>query len=100
VKDIAETSWWKIPAILAETAAQAKAAQADFGVLVIRRPGHAHPSEWWAHMYLSDLLRLVVGVPQDVTILHFPIRFELQELLPLLSVAGYGTPPADEEVTA
>lgn len=97
VKDIAEREWWRIPRILVDTQAQADAARADFGVLVIRRAGHAHPSEWWAHMYAADLLRLVAGIPQALSAaLRFPIRFELQELVPLLRVAGYGTPPAEE----
>lgn len=117
VKDIAEREWYKIPRILVDTEAQAMAGKADFGVLVIRRAGHAHPSEWWAHMYLADLVRLVVGDDQSANanashfagsdiceserraLLKFPIRFELGELLPLLRVAGYGT-PLDEEASA
>jgi hypothetical protein len=112
VKDIAERDWYKIPRILVDTEAQAMAGKADFGVLVIRRPGHAHPSEWWAHMYLSDVFRLVVDGGQSAgsdicdserrsaALTRFPIRFELGELIPLLRVAGYGTPLDDPAVSA
>lgn len=102
VKDIAEREWYKIPRILADTENQAKAANADFGVLVIRRPGHAHPSEWWAHMHLDDLAQLVAGDPPPPRrpLLHFPVRFELGELIPILRAAGYGTPLDNAEAPA
>jgi hypothetical protein len=97
---VSEPQWHKVPKFLIETEKQAKAAGADFGILVIPRPGHASPGEWWAHMFLSDLLRLVVGQPQAAAALHFGVRLELGELAPLLRVAGYGTPLDTEEVTA
>ena len=101
IKDVAEREWWRIPGWMTDTKEQAKAAGADIGVLVIRRAGHAHPSEWWAHMYLGDVIELLdlhTIYPTGNT--WFPIRFELQHLLPLLHMAGYGTPPDHDEVTA
>jgi hypothetical protein len=98
IKAVAEREWYRVSQYMLDTEKQAKAAGNDFGVLVIPRPRHGNVGEWWAHMYFSDLLRLVVGVPQAVgeTILRFPVRFELGELPPLLRVAGYGTPLDDE----
>lgn len=101
VKDIAEREWYKIPRILAETEAQTLAGNAELGVLVIRRPGHGSPAEWWAHMWFDDVYALVAGSRPHGQRLRFPIRFELGELIPLLRVAGYGTPLDDaEEVSA
>lgn len=102
IKAVAEREWSRVPQYMLETQKQAKAAGADIGILVIPRPRHAHPGEWWAHMYFADVLRLVTDVPQTVasSSLRFPVRFELQELIPLLRVAGYGTPLAGEEVSA
>lgn len=101
VKDTAEREWWRIPRFMQDTQAQAKAANADFGILVVRRPGHSYPGEWWAHMYFIDLACLVAGVAQlvDVTArsLWFPVRYELQDVIPLLRAAGYGTPPEEPD---
>lgn len=101
IKAVAEREWYRVPQYMLEAATQADAAGADFGVLVIPRPRHAHPSEWWAHMYFDDVLQLVASDIQTYPRrLRFPIRFELQELLPLLRMAGYGTTVAPEEVSA
>lgn len=93
VKDMAEREWWRIPRFMIETQEQAKAAKADLGILVVRRPGHAHPGEWWAHVYLHQVVGLL-GLPYDAAPPNVPVRFELQYLVPILLDAGYGTAQA------
>jgi hypothetical protein len=82
---------------MTETATQAVEAEADFGVLVERRPGHAHPGEWWAWVSAFDLAVLLgvdmipnrlVGVPA----LQAPVRLELRHVVALLVSAGYADP--------
>jgi hypothetical protein len=98
VKYIAEREWWRIPGYLRDTQDQAAAAGADFGILVIRRAGHGHPSEWWAHTYLRDLVDLLdIHHDHPDVDTRFPVRFELQHLIPILRNAGYGTPLDGEE---
>lgn len=99
IKDVAEREWWRIPQWLADTAKQRDAAGADIGILVIRRIGHAHPSEWWAHLYLHELLGLAGG-QHDLAPPNIPVRLELHDVLPILREAGYGTPPEDQEASA
>lgn len=96
IKDVAEREWWRIPQWLADTEEQRNAAAADVGILVIRRAGHAHPSEWWAYLYLHELVGLACGVYDQVTP-NVPVRLELQHVLPLLREAGYGTPPENSQ---
>lgn len=93
---------------MAETANQAVAAGADYGVMVQRRPGHADPGMWWAWLTVADIGRLLVpdvlaawGVCR--TTLTAPVRLELQHVVALLLVNGYGTPlkpGSDHEGTA
>lgn len=102
IKDVAEREWWRIPKWLADTDEQRHAAAADIGILVIRRAGHAHPAEWWAHLYLHDMMTLA-GAGFDFSPPEVPIRLELHHLLPILRQAGYGTPPTgldEQEVSA
>lgn len=85
---------------LAETEQQRVGADADFGLLVQRRPGYRNPSAWWVWLPLADLhalcgtndqradLRAAVGVA--------PVRLDLGALVPLLWGCGYGTAPATE----
>lgn len=95
IKAVAECEWYRVPQFMLETDQQKNAAGADIGILVIPRPRYAHPAEWWAHVWYDDTHRLVAGddTPPGVppATLRFPIRMELQELLPLLRLAGYGT---------
>lgn len=77
-----------------ETATQAVVAEADFGVLVERRPGHAYPAEWWAWVSVSDVGQLLTpGVMAawavGATTLNAPVRVELRHLVALLVAAGY-----------
>ena len=101
VKYIAERSFHQIPQMLLDTEKQASAAGADIGILVVRRAGHGSPAQWWAHVWFGDLLRLVEarGRQDHPRTLRFPVRLELGELVPLLRMAGYGT-PLDTEDTA
>lgn len=101
VKYVAEKDWWQVPNWLADTESQRIAKGAMVGILVVRRPGHAHASEWWAHVYLRDVL-LLLGVtaqfgltpaaPSVAGLVTFPVRFELRHLIPLLHAAGLGVP--------
>lgn len=103
VKDTGEREWWRVPTWLAETNAQRIAAHADYGVLVVRRPGHAHAGEWWAWMWLGQGVALIqdasqIPTPGDVFVhglpgvaADAPVRMELRHLLPVLRAAGYGT---------
>lgn len=80
-----------------ETGQQRATANADFGLLVQRRPRAAHPGRWWVWLGVLDLLRLhtpgernplaATSTPRGA-----PVRMELADLVPLLHSAGYGTP--------
>lgn len=95
VKSTHEREWWKIPNWLAAVAQQKIAARADYGILVLKRKGHADPGMWWAHLYLADIAALL-GVPPELTpgslSAQVPMRLALGDLLPLLHRAGYGDP--------
>jgi hypothetical protein len=98
IKDTTDREWWRVPNWLAETNAQRLAAQADVGVLVVRRPGHGHPGQWWAWMWLGPFLNLTMGSdshwepePGEGELWDAPIRMELRHVVPVLRVAGYGT---------
>lgn len=81
---------------LARTEQQRRNAHADIGILVMQRGGfgirNAH--KWWAvipHRLIADLGRgrtITGGYPSWIA----PCIMELADLLPLLRVAGYGTP--------
>lgn len=95
VKYVAEKDWWKVPQWMAATEDQRIASGADYGILVVRRHGHAHPSEWWAYLWAADVVSLVVGRRPSPGLdlgasLHFPVRFELHNLIPILHARGYG----------
>jgi hypothetical protein len=91
VKITAEVKWHLVPQWLADTDDQRRAAEADIGILVIRRKGHSHPSSWWAHLHLHQLVRLTGGTDHE-TDRRVPVRLELQHVIPLLRRAGYGSP--------
>lgn len=98
VKARTDLSSLDIIRILAETAEQAIAAGADYGVLIQRRAGKADPGRWWAWLPVGDLAALVAagqhGWPAVLDPqLQVPARVELGDLVPLLHAAGYGTPP-------
>ena len=82
-----------IPAWMAETATQATASGADFGILVVKQRGKASPGRWFAYVTAWEFHILLGGEKNSPTPVHadFPVRMELGELVPLLHVAGYGS---------
>ena len=97
IKAVAESTWHKVPKFMHDTQKQTQAANADIGILVIVRAGHASPGDWWAHVWMDDLYTLVASQPPPAGhTLRFGVRLELRELVPLLRMAGYGTPPRAE----
>lgn len=85
-----------------QTADQATAAGADYGVLVERRDRVADPGLWWAWLTVSDVAALLGGldvVPRDVDreTLTAPVRIELRHVVALLVGAGYATPVVASE---
>jgi hypothetical protein len=83
---------------LAETERERWNAQADFGVLVMKRKacGTASVGRWWAVMQASDLavvVRLGAGFgPSACSVVATPVRLHLADAVTLLRAAGYGTP--------
>jgi hypothetical protein len=95
MKAVDEKKWSQIPAWLVDAADQAVETGADLGVLVLRRPGHAQPGDWWAWVELSDVVGLhdrASGADSyaDARVPSFPVRCQLAHLVGLLHAAGYG----------
>ncbi|SFO83269.1 hypothetical protein SAMN05421810_101107 [Amycolatopsis arida] len=86
----------EIATVLDETAQQAVAAGADYGILVQRRERRADPGTWWAWLPAGDLAALIEAArdPEVLRVsgpeLSVPVRMELADLVPLLRAAGYG----------
>lgn len=77
---------------LAETEVQRVAENADYGLLIQRRTGHADPGQWWAWLRLGALVSMARHEPPEYWVsLTAPVRMELWEVVPLLRGAGYGT---------
>lgn len=64
----------------------------DRGVLVVERKGRASPGEWWAYMWLMDVVELATGedVDDNRPAMRAPVRLELLTVVELLQDAGYG----------
>jgi len=76
---------------LAETEKQRAAADADYGVLVVRRRGHASPDNWWCWLPLDTLLRMGLGgLPTSWSLDSEPVRLELRAVARMLNLSGYG----------
>lgn len=92
VKDILERDHCRIPQWLAETEAQRVAAGADYGLLVIKRRGHADPGDWWLWLPLGDLMHEALSWathhPRDLYAV--PVRLTVRDAAPILHHAGYG----------
>lgn len=81
---------------MADTADQATASAADFGILVERRDGKADPGRWWAWLTLADVGRLIAV---DHVAMHLvgesvyvaPVRLEVRHVVTLLGHLGYWT---------
>lgn len=90
----------KVRELLRATEEQAVTAAADLGILIQRRAGKAHPGDWYAWLWASDLHALLdrkyhpevllVGEPPAMTT---PVRLLVADLVALLTAAGYGAPP-------
>jgi len=88
-----------VAAWLVETETEAAAADAEIGVLVVRRPGvgEGNAGRWWAYLSAGTLARLATEggfVPYGQ--LTFPVRMLLGDAVRLLRAAGYGTPDGGE----
>lgn len=86
-----------VPGWMRETEAQRAAADADLGVLVVRRD-QRDPAEWFAFVPLSDLYALR-GLPGQLAelfdraaLVAIPARLYLGDLVTLLRSVGYGDP--------
>ncbi|SDP61041.1 hypothetical protein SAMN04487905_10641 [Actinopolyspora xinjiangensis] len=91
VWQVKDTQRWDVPKWMTETTRQAEEANADLGILVIRRRGQATAGLWWALLPLADLGYLYGGR----NMLGFrnrtaPVWLQLDALCPLLLAAGYG----------
>lgn len=76
-----------------QTEGQADSANADLGLLIVRRRGKAEPGRWWAWLPIIDLTWLATGSYDAVRALGRRTRLarvELGDLVPLLLAAGYG----------
>jgi hypothetical protein len=86
----------QVGAWLAETERERWNAQADFGVLVMKRRacGTASVGRWWAVMHARDLAWLIRPGNDDVApgAHPQPVRLHLADAVTLLRAAGYGTP--------
>ena len=84
-----------------ETLTQAEAAGADFGFLVVRRPG-TQPREWWVFTTNENLVTLMLA-PTGWSVTTdgpgFPVRMMGQETVALLHANGYGLPDAETTAT-
>ena len=65
------------------------------GLLVQKRPGHAHPGEWWTWLRAADLRSLMVGSDLGEFVLPelpdptAPIRLTLSPVMGLLVISNY-----------
>jgi hypothetical protein len=87
-----------LAACLAETEQQRAAENADFGLLVQRRPNYPIPADWWVWLGVLDLHRLLTPSHRNPLSAGAnphgaPLRMSLGGLVPLLHAAGYGTGP-------
>ena len=85
-----------VAAWLAETETEAAAADAEIGVLVVRRPGvgEGNAGRWWAYMRLGTaaILHVALVNPAPETRNGPPVRMLLGDAVRLLRTAGYGEP--------
>lgn len=78
---------------------QTENAEADVGVLVVKRKGYGNQraGDWWAYMTQATVVRLTNGAKFDNKLLPdwlgaVPLRMHLRDAVDLLRWAGYGTP--------
>lgn len=95
---------FRLDSFMSQTAEQATAAGADYGVLVQRRDRVGDPGQWWAWLTVVDVLLMggvaLVPVAAGAAALRAPVRTELRHVVALLIAAGYATPAVVPESTA
>lgn len=90
---VEQTAAW-----LAEVDAMLKGGDADYGLLIVKRRGHADPGEWWCWLRFCDLVGIEAATRSRIPVIYCghsagaPVRMELGHVVPLLRAAGYGTP--------
>lgn len=86
-----------VAAWLAETETEAAAADAEIGVLVVRRPGVGDPGRWWAWLHIGQVARLAdqamgrARQTADGLVGDHPVCMHLAAAVALLHAAGYGS---------
>lgn len=77
---------------LAETDLERQNADADYGLLVMKRPGIAgsRAGEWWAVLPAWQFVSLIGRPGAAAPIENAPIRLLLRDAVTLLRLAGYG----------
>lgn len=88
-----------VPVWLEQTEAQRVAADADVGLLIVRREGCADVGQWWCFLPLDDCLKLCQvgeivrrGVDRGI-----PARLQVGDTARLLRAYGYGDPLDSQE---
>lgn len=76
---------------LIETEVERRHAEADIGILVVRRP-YAAIADWWAVLPFWAFALLAEGLAFPDHGAHWPARMLLHDLVGLLRAAGYGDP--------
>ena len=94
----------QVTAWLADTERERVNANADYGVLVLRRRGKGSPGDWWAVLPTEDLARLWVGrqnrrVVQRTGAGGPGVRLRLGDLAAVLRATGYGDPSDVEDAS-
>ena len=76
---------------LADTERQRAEANANFGLLVVKRRGVADPGRWWVHVGGWTFVDIYAGA---FVATEFPctVRTTLGEIVPILRARGYGEP--------
>jgi hypothetical protein len=86
-----------VPGWLLETEKQRQAADADLGLLVVRRWGTTNVGRWWCFLTVGALVTVTGGaagqVPTDQVM---PVRMELRHALALLHGWGWGEGVAED----
>lgn len=86
---------------LDETEVERQNAQADYGLLVMKRAGigPARAGEWWAVLPAWQFLSLQ-GIRHSPVPADVPIRLHLQDAVTILRLAGYGDALLEDRTAA
>lgn len=96
----ANASDGRIAAWMTETERERDNADADFGLLVLKRAGIGvlRAGEWWAFLPAWQFVALL-GVPGHAFSSNHPVRLHLRDAITLLRLAGYGD-SIDKDIAA